>query len=156
MDDKDIKVVGKNGSPVTPDVLSQGTKEQLYLALRLAHVQSRTETHQPIPILMDDILVNFDKKRMENTIDTLNKLITARQEPLVGATNQENTKEEETPIQTTTDRILRNNTVEKTENEDHGQQILFYTCHEDTAQILRDKIKNTQVYLVDNKTVRPA
>ena len=61
IDDKNIKVVGKNGAPVNPEVLSQGTKEQLYLSLRLAHIQNRAQDHQYLPILMDDILVNFDR-----------------------------------------------------------------------------------------------
>ena len=156
IDDKNIKVVGKNGAPVNPEVLSQGTKEQLYLSLRLAHIQNRAQDHQYLPILMDDILVNFDKNRMEKTIDTINKLIVSHHETPMQNSEQYNFEKQSQQNYSEnngTERIRKNTTTEK---ETQGQQILFYTCHEDTAQMLQDKITETKIYLVENKTVRPA
>lgn len=44
--------------------LSRGTAEQLYLALRFGLVERFIETAgEPLPIVMDDILVNFDDER---------------------------------------------------------------------------------------------
>lgn len=45
------------------DHLSRGTAEQLYLALRLALVSQLGEVGSGLPVLMDDILVNFDPER---------------------------------------------------------------------------------------------
>ena len=47
--------------------LSQGTREQLYLALRLAYIKNHAAKAEPLPIIMDDILVNFDPIRAANT-----------------------------------------------------------------------------------------
>lgn len=43
--------------------LSQGTREQLYLALRLAFIRNHAEKAESMPVFMDDILVNFDPQR---------------------------------------------------------------------------------------------
>ena len=51
--------------------LSQGTREQLYLALRLAYSKNHAAKAEPLPIIMDDILVNFDPVRAANTAKAL-------------------------------------------------------------------------------------
>lgn len=43
--------------------LSRGTREQLYLALRLAFISQQNTTQESLPLIMDDILVNFDSER---------------------------------------------------------------------------------------------
>jgi uncharacterized protein YhaN len=43
--------------------LSRGTREQLYLAFRLAVIQYFGETRGALPLVVDDILVNFDLER---------------------------------------------------------------------------------------------
>ena len=43
--------------------LSRGTREQLFLAMRLALIRDRSRDAEPLPVLMDDILVNFDPER---------------------------------------------------------------------------------------------
>ncbi len=43
--------------------LSRGTREQLFLAMRLALIRERGRDSEPLPVLMDDILVNFDPER---------------------------------------------------------------------------------------------
>lgn len=60
-----------NGKLKTPDQLSTGTREQLYLAIRLAYVQQYCRESEPLPLIMDDILVNFDEQRARNTLDVL-------------------------------------------------------------------------------------
>lgn len=54
----------KDGLRFLPHELSQGTQEQLYLSIRLALACAYQE-HIPFPIMIDDILVNFDAKRRE-------------------------------------------------------------------------------------------
>ena len=60
-----------DGVERTPDQLSTGTREQLYLAIRLAYVLHYCEKNQPLPIIIDDVLVNFDDARAKQTIATL-------------------------------------------------------------------------------------
>lgn len=43
--------------------LSRGAREQLFLAMRLALIRERGRDAEPLPVLMDDILVNFDPER---------------------------------------------------------------------------------------------
>ncbi len=53
-----------DGRQVGIPALSRGTSEQLYLALRFGLVEHFVETSgEPLPIVMDDILVNFDDDR---------------------------------------------------------------------------------------------
>jgi len=42
-------------------ILSRGTREQLYLAIRFGFIKESKD--EPLPVIMDDILVNFDPKR---------------------------------------------------------------------------------------------
>jgi uncharacterized protein YhaN len=53
------------GSTESIDVsaMSEGTADQLYLAVRLAAVEQYVASHEPIPFLVDDILINFDDDR---------------------------------------------------------------------------------------------
>jgi uncharacterized protein YhaN len=43
--------------------LSRGTKEQVYLALRLAAIEQTATDHEPLPVIIDEVLVNFDPER---------------------------------------------------------------------------------------------
>lgn len=69
-----MQVEQHNGKLKTPDQLSTGTREQLYLAIRLAYVQQYCQDSEPLPLIMDDILVNFDQQRAESTLDVLIEL----------------------------------------------------------------------------------
>lgn len=117
LEDRSVNVLDENGKLLPAEMLSQGAKEQLYLSLRLAHIKNRSLTKRPLPILMDDILVNFDERRMRNTAEVLRLMV------------QENLGMQSM------------------------QQILFYTCHEHTAQILQEIIPDTKIYHVQNKKI---
>ena len=58
-----IEVRSARGRRLPPGKLSRGTAEQLYLALRLGLIEERKTHSEPVPIMMDDILVNFDPPR---------------------------------------------------------------------------------------------
>ena len=63
-DDTDAVLVEQwDGARLTPDELSRGTCEQLYLAIRLALVGEFADRGQELPLIMDDCLVNFDPAR---------------------------------------------------------------------------------------------
>ena len=51
--------------------LSLGTADQLYLALRLASLEVYLESHEPIPLIVDDILIQFDDERAAAALETL-------------------------------------------------------------------------------------
>ncbi|MEA1951665.1 MAG: hypothetical protein U9N87_09780, partial [Planctomycetota bacterium] len=63
-----------NGSVKEPAELSTGTREQLYLAIRLAYVRHYCRGSEPLPLVMDDVLVNFDDERAAQTLDALIKI----------------------------------------------------------------------------------
>ena len=60
------------GSEVLVEQMSDGTRDQLYLALRLASLQQWNAAHEPMPLVVDDILVHFDDDR---SIQTLKQLV---------------------------------------------------------------------------------
>lgn len=61
------------------DFLSQGTNDQLYLALRLAICELALPEENACPLVLDDALVNFDDERMERALDMLVRLAEKRQ-----------------------------------------------------------------------------
>jgi uncharacterized protein YhaN len=57
-----------------PHELSTGTREQLYLAIRLAYVLHYCTKAEPLPIVLDDVLANFDPGRTRNTLEALGQI----------------------------------------------------------------------------------
>jgi uncharacterized protein YhaN len=51
--------------------LSDGTADQLYLALRLATLETYLENHEPLPLIVDDILIRFSDDRAAATLKIL-------------------------------------------------------------------------------------
>ncbi len=61
------------------DALSDGTVDAVYLALRLAVVQEHNATHEPLPFIADDLLLNLDNKRSEAVLRTLGEVAASSQ-----------------------------------------------------------------------------
>ena len=59
----DVIVVAKDGTRKLSGELSRGTAEQLYLALRLGLIAEYARRSVSLPLVMDDVLVNFDPTR---------------------------------------------------------------------------------------------
>jgi uncharacterized protein YhaN len=59
--------------------MSRGTKEQLYLAMRLGLIRVYETKLEPMPIIMDDILANFDDNRGPEAIKALIEFSNGRQ-----------------------------------------------------------------------------
>ena len=70
-DRTDCHVVTDQGDIKETRALSTGTREQLYLALRLGYLLECSDTSETLPIVMDDVLVNFDEHRAERTLEVL-------------------------------------------------------------------------------------
>jgi uncharacterized protein YhaN len=51
--------------------LSDGTRDQLFLALRLASVRRWAKDAEPLPFVADDLLVSFDDERAAAALKTL-------------------------------------------------------------------------------------
>ena len=73
--DKSVLVaVRKSKENVEVDGLSDGTRDQLYFALRLAAIEHHVETVSPCPVILDDILINSDDRRASATLKILSDL----------------------------------------------------------------------------------
>ena len=59
--------------------MSRGTREQLYLAMRLGLIDEYETRSEPLPAIMDDVFVNFDDERDEHVIEILNSFSQQRQ-----------------------------------------------------------------------------
>jgi uncharacterized protein YhaN len=54
--------------------LSDGTRDQLFLALRLAGIERHLKDREAVPLIVDDVLVNFDDERTSATLLCLAEL----------------------------------------------------------------------------------
>jgi uncharacterized protein YhaN len=71
-DDKPVLVaVRKNKEHVEIAGLSDGTRDQLYLALRLAAIEDRVARVAPCPVILDDILIHSDDFRASAALQVL-------------------------------------------------------------------------------------
>lgn len=76
-DEKDQPVlmgVRENGDKVSIEGMSDGTTDQLYLSLRVASIEKYVNENEPIPFIVDDILVHFDDIRSKETLKILLEL----------------------------------------------------------------------------------
>lgn len=90
-----IEVFDTRSASRTTEVLSRGTAEQLYLAVRLGLIAQLGDVGAGLPVLMDDVLVNFDPDRRRGAAEAIAELATAR-------------------------------------------QVIFFTCHPETADLLAE------------------
>jgi len=59
---------------VAANRLSDGTADALYLALRLASLEAHLDEHNPVPLIVDDCLVQFDDDRAAAALAILSEL----------------------------------------------------------------------------------
>lgn len=74
-----IEVYSSSGETFETPGLSRGTAEALYLALRVGLIERLGEAGASLPVLMDDILANFDPERREGAARAIARLATIRQ-----------------------------------------------------------------------------
>ena len=63
--------------------LSTGTREQLFLAIRLAMIGHFANEGTELPMVLDDVFVNFDQDRTEAAVDTILDVSAAGQQVLL-------------------------------------------------------------------------
>lgn len=82
-DDKDQpKLMGvrpNTKASVVANLMSDGTADALYLSLRLASLEVHLDTHHPIPLIVDDCLVQFDDDRAAAALKIFSDMSTRTQ-----------------------------------------------------------------------------
>ena len=67
--------VREGGGRVGVEGMSEGTADQLYLALRLAALEGHlAEVEEPLPLVVDDLFITFDDVRARAVLRVLGKL----------------------------------------------------------------------------------
>jgi len=79
LDGTEIQAERADGVRLSPQMLSRGTAEQLYLCMRLALVREYANHVEPLPVVFDDIFVNFDPDRTRSSIKAVRDLCTTHQ-----------------------------------------------------------------------------
>lgn len=106
LDGSGVTVLSSEGRLKTSDQLSRGTAEQLYLALRVGLIGSLGTTGESLPVLMDDVVVNFDPERRDGAVTAIGELAAMR-------------------------------------------QVLFFTCHPETAAALTAGVAGSKMLQMD-------
>jgi uncharacterized protein YhaN len=70
----EIRCVRANDQPVAVETLSDGTRDQLFLALRVASMERHLGHNEPVPVIIDDVLINFDDRRARAALTVLAEL----------------------------------------------------------------------------------
>jgi len=66
-----IRVLSSAGAEIDAGDLSRGSIEQLYLCLRLGLAETFAERSEALPLILDDVLVNFDPGRAVQVAEAL-------------------------------------------------------------------------------------
>jgi len=79
LSDKHVSIIDRAGKTKTVEELSRGTREQLLLALRMGLIEEYEKNSEPLPVALDDVMVNFDVHRSRNLAQTLTHFANNRQ-----------------------------------------------------------------------------
>ncbi len=74
VEERQIVGLREDGKELTVDAMSEGTRYQLYLALRIASLERYLERNPPLPLVLDDILIHFDDQRAAAALSVLGEL----------------------------------------------------------------------------------
>jgi uncharacterized protein YhaN len=79
--DGEVVVAGcsEERGAISVDKMSDGTRDQLYLAFRVAAVEQYCSSTEPLPFVADDLLVHFDDERSRAALEMLAELGTSTQ-----------------------------------------------------------------------------
>ncbi len=72
--EQDLVVFEEDGTRKGVEGLSRGTAEQLYLSMRFALIEEYSRNAEPMPVVMDDVLVNFDPQRAQAAANVIAEL----------------------------------------------------------------------------------
>ncbi len=74
-----LKILSRGGDQIDVVDLSTGTVQQLYLCLRFALAEEFSARGARLPLVMDDVLVNFDPQRAANVAAVISDVATRHQ-----------------------------------------------------------------------------
>ena len=74
-----LKAEREDGRLIGTTAMSDGTRDQLYLALRLGALELRREVQPPMPLVLDDVLITTDERRAANILQALARFAEGRQ-----------------------------------------------------------------------------
>lgn len=66
-----LRAEREGGVRIGVEAMSEGTADQLYLALRLAALELRRASHPQMPLVLDDVLITSDDERAANILRAL-------------------------------------------------------------------------------------
>lgn len=66
-----LKAVRSDGERLSMEQLSTGRRDQLFLALRLAAIEGHLDNGEPLPVIVDDIMIQFDDEAAAATFKVL-------------------------------------------------------------------------------------
>ena len=70
-DGETLVAIKSDGGSLLVDGMSDGTRDQLYLALRMAGYQEFSGTREPLPFIADDVMQTFDDDRAQASLEML-------------------------------------------------------------------------------------
>ena len=76
---------------IPPQGMSEGTQDQLYLSLRLAALELYLEQHEPMPLILDDLLSTYDDSRAAALLRQLAR--TARRSQVIVFTHHQHLRQ---------------------------------------------------------------
>ncbi len=79
LEDRAVSVFDRSRREKRLEQLSRGTREQLLISLRLGFIEEYEQTAEPLPLVLDDVLVNFDAARGRRTAAVLQDFARDRQ-----------------------------------------------------------------------------
>ncbi|MBI5757066.1 MAG: AAA family ATPase [Planctomycetales bacterium] len=83
-----LRVDDEHGHSLPVESLSRGTREQLFLSVRLAVVQNLARRGINLPLVLDDVFVNFDERRAEAAVELLLDFVAQQHQVLVFTCHQ--------------------------------------------------------------------
>lgn len=83
-----IYVEDDQGHSFPAEMLSGGTREQLFLSIRLAMVRAFSRQGLELPMILDDVTVNFDETRAQAAAETLVDFVRDGQQLIVFTSHQ--------------------------------------------------------------------
>ncbi len=78
-DNEEIVALARDGRHVAVTELGRGAREQAHLALRIGLIREISRRAKPLPVLIDDLRVNFDPTRATEAMRAFNNLASEHQ-----------------------------------------------------------------------------
>lgn len=79
LEEKNVSIFDPKEASKKIGELSRGTKEQLLISLRLGFIKEYETKSEPLPVIVDEVLVNFDPNRAKRTAEILHEFGENRQ-----------------------------------------------------------------------------